>query len=86
MRHTLVTMLGLVWVVGCTAEEEAPGEDIRSTVASSSVETSSEEVCEPGFRIGRCPADFALPDSVGDLVSLHAQRGGRVAVIGSAEY
>jgi peroxiredoxin len=43
-----------------------------------------EESCKKGIKVGKCPKDFALPNRDGELVSLHAQRGQRVAVIGSA--
>ena len=70
---------------GCAAED---GTDSLATPTSGSeLTTATEPVddCQAGMRIGRCPADFSLPTGAGELISLHEQRGGRVAVIGSAE-
>jgi hypothetical protein len=86
MRNTLGAIIGALMAMGCVAEGEAPDDPTSSVETSSNASSVEEEACEPGFRIGRCPTDFALPDGAGDLVSLYEQRGNRVAVIGSAEY
>lgn len=79
-------LLALV-ALGCAAEEDgttATFDDGANTVATTG--TASDDDCQTGFREGRCPADFTLPNGMDELVSLHEQRGATVAVIGSAEF
>ncbi|MFT4623170.1 MAG: hypothetical protein ACI8PZ_001826 [Myxococcota bacterium] len=79
-------LLALV-ALGCAAEEDgttATVDDASNTGAPSG--TIADDGCETGFREGRCPADFSLPNGMDELISLHEQRGATVAVIGSAEF
>ena len=76
----LALMLG-----GCT-DESTDSVDATDLATTDTTSATPGEDCEVGMRIGRCPGDFSLPNSAGELVSLHEQRGGRVAVVGAAEW
>ena len=91
MKHVLSLglLLSTAVLFGC-AEESDGGVETTATgtdntlVATTTTTTDGE--CKPGLQIGRCPNDIALPNSDGELVSMHALRGSRVAVVGAAEY
>ena len=80
--------LAATTLTACVAEEEVGAELTSSGTDNTLVGSTStaDEECKPGFQIGRCPNDIALPNSLDELVSVHDQRGSRVAVVGSAEY
>ena len=90
MRPSLLLLIGWVCaaMTGCAAE----GDELTATLTATDVSTGMtsstevEEECKTGFRVGRCPKDFSLPNSDDDMVTLHEHRGSRVAVIGSAMY
>lgn len=75
-------------MTGCAAEGDELSATLTTTDLSTGMTTSTEveEECKPGFRIGRCPKDFSLPNGNDKMVTLHEHRGSRVAVIGSAMY
>jgi len=92
MKHVL--SLGLLLTVatlsGCAEEGDgnlettATGTD--NTLVGTTTTNTVDGECQSGFQIGRCPNDIALPNADGELISLHALRGSRVAVIGAAEF
>ena len=90
MRPSLVFLIGLVCaaMTGCAAESDELSATLTATEVSTGMTSSTEveEECRPGFRIGRCPKDFSLPDRDDEMVTLHEHRGSRVLVIGSAMY
>ena len=88
---SLGLLLSVATLSGCAEDIEddntvTTGGTDNTLVGSTDTTGTAGSDCEPGFKIGRCPRDIALPNSDGELVSLHDQRGSRVAVIGSAEY
>jgi hypothetical protein len=94
MKHVLAIglLLSTTALFACAEEGDGSLETTLETTATgtsnTTVETTSStgDECEPGFQVGGCPDDIALPNSFGDLVSVHDQRGSRVVVLGSAEY
>jgi len=89
MRHPMFWfVVGTFFALtGCVASvDDTP--TIISTPATMGTTTPTEtiEECRTGFKIGRCPRDFSLPNGDGDIVTLHEHRGSRVAVVGSAMY
>ena len=94
MKHVLT--IGLLLSAGTlfACAEEGDG-NLETTLESTTTSTdntlvgttsSTDGECQPGFEVGGCPDDIALPNSLGDLVAVHEQRGSRVVVLGSAEY
>jgi hypothetical protein len=83
MNRTL-TLVALL-LSGC-ADESTDSVDATDLATADTTSATPVEDCEVGMRIGRCPGDFSLPNSAGELISLHEQRSGRVAVIGAAEF
>ncbi len=90
MRPSLLLLIGLACaaMTGCAAEGDELSATLTATDASMGMTSSTEveEECKTGFRIGRCPKDFSLPNRYEEMVTLHEHRGSRVAVIGSAMY
>jgi hypothetical protein len=92
MRPSLLLLIGLTCaaMTGCAVEGHDHDHDHPHDYDQASLEMTSstevEEECKPGFRIGRCPKDFSLPNGNDKMVTLHEHRGSRVAVIGSAMY
>jgi hypothetical protein len=94
MKHVLTIGLLLSTATLFACAEEGDG-SLETTIETTATGTSSTTVgttsstdgeCKPGFEVGGCPDDIALPNSLGDLVSVHDQRGSRVVVLGSAEF
>lgn len=90
MRASLLLLIGLVCaaMTGCAVEGDELSATLTDTDVSTGMTSSTEveEECKPGFRIGRCPKDFSLPNGNDKMVTLHEHRGSRVVVIGSAMY
>jgi hypothetical protein len=72
-----VGLFSLTLAMACA---EAPD----GALGEAPIEPVFEEECKVGFKVGRCPADFSLPDRDGELVGYTDYAGQRVAVVGAA--